>query len=374
MSTVQWAMSRIGRPSLSYSAKKGWIGIDVGTTSIKLSQLERHGSQYRIASRWSLRCSEQSNVVVDASGENGLPADELPTVLSGLSSFRHLFAGRRCASVISMSHVELRSFEIPASSPAEQAQMVAEELAADLGVEPDQLAFDCWDTSPASKVDGGMARMSAVSIPKQLAIQLVDRLLANGLACQVLDAMPCALARAVELAAPAAADDESSIAIDLGNTLPLVVLVRQGRPIFARTLRSVGMHAIMQPLRTNLQVSSEECEQLLTHYGVTATGQSASAVAHKTMAIIADPLQNLLSEIKRTVDYIGHQFRACNVRQIYLFGGGALVRNLPEQISQKLKMRAVPWTLGGDSSPATDPLYGVSAGLSALAWEPTSCT
>lgn len=375
MSAVQWAMSRIGRTGLSYSVKKGWIGVDLGTASVKLSQLERQGSQYRIATRWMLRSSQPSETAVLVPGDVKTSVDEgLPNVLSELSRFKRLFTGHRCASVVSMSSVELRSFEIPAGSPAEQSRMVGEELAADLAVEPDQLAFDCWDTTSASIIEAGMARMSAVAMPKQMATKLADCLLGSGLACQILDAMPCALARAVALAAPMATEQDASVAIDLGNTLPLVVLVKHGRPVFVRTLRSLGMQTITQPLRANLQITSEECEQLLSHYGVALSGQSTSAIAQKTMAIISDPLQNLLTEIKRTVEYIGQQFRSFNVQQVYLFGGGALIKNMPEQISQRLKIRAIPWTLGGDRSQSTDPLYGVSAGLSALAWEQTACT
>jgi Tfp pilus assembly PilM family ATPase len=284
-----------------------------------------------------------------------------------------LFSGSKCATALPAALVELRNFDVPVGSHSELQRIAGEELAVDLAIEPQELAFDCWEAMSVGRPEPGMTRITVTSVPKKLATQLGDDLLAAGLACQVLDALPCAMARAVELAALELLGD-SVIAIDLSYTLPTVVLVKNGRPLFTRTLRGVGLQSIMQPLETGLNISTEECEQLLVRYGIMAGSQAPTVASRRTTEIIAHPIQDLVNEIFRTVDYIGQQFRSCKARQLCLFGGGALVKNLPEYISERLEMPAAPWSLSRGEAAVDDALFGVAAGLSALAWEDAACS
>ena len=367
MSVLEWATGRPAGSSLSSRARRGWVGIDFGTHSIKLAQIERRGSEVTVSARWTLSFSSQSSVAdADAFG------DAIGEPIAKLKTLRRLFIGRTCGAVLSMSLVEQRSFELPKGTHAEQNRMAGEELSAELNVEPHELAFDCWDCSSANSEDS-VTRVSVNAVPKTLADKLANRLLGTGLECQVLDGVPCALARAVDLAG-SRADEGAVIAVDLSHTLPVIVLVADGRPVFTRTLRGVGMQAIAQPLQTALELSPEECQQLLMRYGLTPIGQQPTLATGKTMQIIAHPLQDLLSEIKRTVEYISQNFRTFKPRRLCLFGGGAVIKNLPEHISHKVQMPATPWTLGGVNPDPTDAIYGLAAGLSALAWEDAACS
>jgi len=366
MSLLSWATNQKVRPARW--AKRGWIGIDIGTHATKLVQLERLGSNYRIAARWSIT-DPGHTLTADAAA----CTTALDNELSKIRTLKRLFSGSKCAAVLPTALVELRSFEVPTGTQSELQRIAGEELAIDLGIEPQELAFDCWEAMSVGRPEPGITRISVSSVPAELAKQLGESLLATGLACQVLDALPCAVARAVELAALELLGD-SVIAVDLSYTLPLVVLVKNGRPLYTRTMRGVGLQSIMQPLAAGLSLSNEECEQLLVRYGIVAGGAQPTLASQRTTEIIAHPVNELVNEIMRTVDYIAQQFRSCKPRQVCLFGGGALVKNLPEYISERLDMPAAPWSLAADQADPTDALFGVAAGLSALAWEDAACS
>ncbi len=368
MSLLEKMTSKIKTARIPLRSKRGWIGIDIGARSIKMAQVEASASGYRILARWTLDAENNSIMTRDEMGSHLLKSS-----LSRCRSLRSLFFGRDCAAVLSMSMVDFRLLEIPRGNADEQNQMIGEELAADLGMEPENLAFDGWEVGNESTANTELTRMATIAVSRTLAEQLNDSLLAAGLNCRALDGMPCALARAVEMAG-LGKPERAVIAIDLGYTSPLFVLVKGGRPIFARTLRGVGLQSIVQPLEKSLQISSDECQQLLTRFGVVVNGQAPVVATQKTMQLIADPLHNLVTEIKRTVDYIGTQFRSLSTSQICLFGGGALVKNLPEYLSQQLHLPVAPWTLGGERSDPSDALYGVAAGLSCLQGEAVSCS
>lgn len=346
---------------------RGWIGVEIGTDGIKLAQLNRSADGFTFAAKWTLPDGQ----VVEAKDED-VRIDSLQSQLKKIKGLRQLFAGRRCAAVLPMAFVEHRSFEIPRGTTLEQKRMAGEEMAAELGVESNELALDCWEGAKDPFLDSSMVRLSAHAVSKRLAHCVGDQLLRVGLECQVLDGLPCVLARAVELA-HLGNDDEAVVAVDLSATLPLVVLVKNGRPLFARTLRGVGLSTIMQPLQDALTLSTEECQQLLTRYGIAAFDQPPSAVVHRTTQLIAHPLQDLGNEIKRTIDYLRQQFRSDRIGSVCLFGSGAIVKNLPNHLSHKLHLPVAPWALNEGDADAMDATYGVAAGLSALAWDADAC-
>ena len=251
--------------------------------------------------------------------------------------------------------------------------MLAAELAAELQTEPEDVSFGCWESESDSGPDSGLTRMCALSVPTQLTLCLTRDLLSTRLECQILDGIPCALTRAVELADERSAA-EAVAAVDLSHTSPLVVLAAKGCPVFARTLRGCGLQTLLQPLQAELRLSAEECQQLLARYGLPVPGENASIASQTVQRLIANPLKSLVDEIERTLDYVGHQFREQKPRRLWLFGGGALIKNLPAHLSHKLRIPAAPWTLHPGHDDPEAPLYGIAAGLSLLAWEHSPCT
>jgi type IV pilus assembly protein PilM len=353
---------------ITWKTHRGWIGVDIGTSAIKLSQVERQGTQYQIPTRWTL-----SNSTIKPPNTELTSNETISSRLIELKTLKRIFRGRKCAAALPMSMVHYRSFELPKSEDSERLRMVGEELSADLAVEPEELAFDCWNTDASAQSNADLTDVSVIAAPRKLAEQVANQLLSAALDCQALNGMPCALARAVQMAKQGQSED-AVLALDIGYQTPMIVLVKNGLPLFVRTLRGVGLQSIMQPLETSLQISSEECRELLAHYGLAGVDESPTLVTQKTMQLIANPLQNLVTEIKRTIEYVGQKFRSMKPAGICLFGGGALVKNLPEYLGRQLHLPVNPWALNEGSPNKTDALYGVSAGLSSLAFENSRCS
>src|SRR5688572_20825929 len=137
MSVLNCTAGRNNRATATRRAKRGWIGIDVGTHAIKLAQLERYAAGIRIAGRWTL--VDPNHALATAPTSDSTP---LADQLSNIKTLKRLFSGSKCAAVLPTSLVEFRNFEVPAGSHAELQRMAGEELAVDLGVEPQELAFD----------------------------------------------------------------------------------------------------------------------------------------------------------------------------------------------------------------------------------------
>ena len=229
------------------STPRGWIGVDIGSRSIKLTQVERRSDGYHFCNRWSVTRAEEPRT----SGSN--TACDLSDKHLRLAELRELFTRPECAAAVSMSFQSLRSFELPAASADETRDMVCEELAADDGNGDDDSVFDYWSTSEASDE---AAKITALRMPAKLAMAVAEDLTTAGYECQVLDGLPCALARAVTMTG--GKNDSPMVALDLGDSEFTFVLAANGKPLYTRVLRDGGLRTLIQPLQQSLNLSHNQ--------------------------------------------------------------------------------------------------------------------
>lgn len=416
------------------SAKKNqsWIGIDFGLTSTKLVQLGRQAGQLVIQASWCIKHAQP----IGTEGFDRLPA-MLATHCESFSALRRLFSGKHCAAALPMAVSHFRLLDLPTVAKSEQADLVTEEMLSELECDNSVQLTDAHGTSelsvgywPAGKPVGQdplLSRYAAYAIPRGLADSLGRNLLGAGLRCRAIDAIPCALARAVQMLGFRRTED-AVLAVDLSHQLPLVVLVVRGNPIFVRCLRDVGMATILRPLCEEFQISVTECHQLLSRFGLPPIDQPIAGNSHRTMRIIQQPVNSLIEEVKRTVTFVKGQFANYKPTHVCLFGGGASIKNLPQRMGHELGLPVSTWSLrraldpqdidpldtpsnnqpessvngylasesprdrssegsaaaeanptavkanGAGEAHPSEAIFGLAAGLSALAWESQPCT
>ena len=251
--------------------------------------------------------------------------------------------------------------------------MVREELA-DEFANSDAFEFDFWEMDAGvPSASDGITQLAALATQQTVIGRLTSGLLAAGVECQVLDGVPCILARASALADPPAAE-EPSLALDLGHCSPQIVVCRGGRPWFCRTLPACGLQTLLQPLRERLKLSDDQCQQLISNVGIrqAAPQERVASATRSVFQLISPRLERLATEVKRTLSYISHQFPSQLPRRVDLYGGGALLPGLADYLTTSLGLPVAPWrphsqtTYGG--SPC-DPQFAAAIALSLLAFE-----
>jgi Tfp pilus assembly PilM family ATPase len=264
--------------------------------------------------------------------------------------------------------MEHHSFEIPNGSLVEQRQMIGEELAADLGVEQQDLVYDFWAVPASTSVSAETVRFEVASLRRQIAIRMAKEVNRAKLDCQILSVMPVAIAHAVEMAAPESSD-EILCGINLGMTGTSIVFARQGVPVFTRVLRTQHLHSIMQPLQQALQLSPDEARQLLMHIGISTSHACEHASSSVIMQRIEPAVDSLIAEIGRTFDFFHRQPERPFPSKIFVMGGGGVIKNLSQLLENRLQVPAAPWSLPHSPYDASDPLFAIAASLSTMAWE-----
>jgi Tfp pilus assembly PilM family ATPase len=287
-----------------------------------------------------------------------------------------MFRGRRAAATLPLSMIELRSLELPTGSDDELRNMIHEELLADSS-DSTGLCFDYLPTQAADSVEGDMGSFSVFAVGAGVATSTASSLCRAGLDCEVLDSLPCALARATQLCEPT--ESETCLAaLDFGNSFAVLVVAKNGQLLFTRQLRGCGLQMLLKPLQDGLKLSAAEVQQLVGRYANSSATDSSplAALAKTAHNMISEPLAHVVTEVKRTLDFLDLQFRSIVPKKLILLGGGAMIPALPAALADETLLPTRLWSLAAADrqSQPEEALFGVAAALSSLAWEAAPCT
>ncbi len=347
----------------------GWIGVDVGSSSLKVAQVERTGAGWRLVAGRVLPLP--AGMCIDAESlAKGLVGQLVQTVIQGEPGFR----GRAVALSLPLSVAGLQSFDMPPATDAELRQMIGQEFVSAGTEGGDAREFAFWrPPQPANERTEATSPVTVLSVPRHVAGGVGEDLLRAKLHCRVLDGQPFALARAVQMASESDAHRPQA-AVDWGYTSPLFTIVVNGRPVFARALRDRGLKQLLEALAKRLGLELEECRQLLIAYGQShgAAGGETGISRDVLMQLVSQPVMEFAKEIQKTLQYLKQQPAALLPTRLWLFGGGGVLRHGAEQIGAVIGMETRVWQLGPQAPraaggvPSLHALLGPAMALSAL--------
>lgn len=348
------------------TSRTGWVGVDWGTRAIKLACLEFDGSQYRLTRRAVLRRAAPSGAPVDdSSGQISWTSDDFP---SGLIRERW-FRRRRAACVLPMHLSDMRALEIPQAELAVQRAMAEGEIADALGEAGGNRVFDLWE-APSGVSHRNAPSIQVYSTPESVAYSAADALARAGLECEILDGLPFVLGRAIELADPSA--PAARAALDWGFSGAAVCFYLEGNPIYSRQLKDCGVGRMSAAMAKSLGVSLVEAEEVLHEHGLPHGRPGAGEnydLQQLASQVLAEPIQALLEQLNKTLNYVQSEWPQCSPSDLWLFGGAAAIRNLAGVLAEGVGMEVRTWKLPtSEPTDSLDPLFGPAAALSVLAW------
>ena len=350
-------------------AKKttGWIGIDVGTSQVKVAQVVKDKQRWKLASAAVIPRS----ITWNSSGLEpqiaACSARELATASSLLEDLR----GRKAAAVLPMSLCETYQFDGQVSGSANRETKLRQ-LVESASCEPiKHMQYDCWPTQLGSN-ESPVRKTNVIGVPQAWSDQLCHDIAHTGWSCQTVDAMPLALARAVSLVLPRGCEDAWA-ALDWGYSRATFCVVRRRVPIYVRCLKDCGFRNLLSTLSKDLDISEAESTELLQEQDFAWPPQDN--IEQLVRDTIREPLEKVVFELRRTFSHLRSQRHLMVPVGCYLFGGGTTLPGVENFLSEKTECEHRIWEL--EQSPIeVDPsqiemstLLGPAVALSALAWE-----
>lgn len=355
----------------------GWIGVDLGTHTVKLAQAERSAEGVR------LRRAAVIQRPVPWPESDALGADEpdpsWPEIAAALECGD--FVGHSAACVLPMNVCELRGLKVPQGDEFERRAMIASELADDDAERSAPIEFDFWELGGEKGIETSEGfNINVLSIGRPWIDQVAEDCQKARLDCWAIDGTPLAMARAVALAARDRSHDRV-VAVDWGFSNTTLAIVGRGRPLYARRLHDCHFQKCLVAIEQALGVSRDHAQHLADAHGVllpreaAATDESGNRELQAAVtSAVSEIAASLVEQIDRTLRFVESQRRHQHPAALVLMGGGASVRNIAPYLSAALETPVATWQVPMDRTidevlqgPRSS-LFGPALALSTLAW------
>lgn len=306
---------------------KSALGLDIGSSSIKVAELQRSGLSIRL---------KQYGVqpIPFGSLENGeiknpqMIADQIKKILSDLR-----IKSKTAALAVAGQTVVVRHIKFPMMSKDELDSGIRFEAERYI---PYPIEDACFAYEIISK-DAGNNEMEVMIVAAQrhLIESHVQCLKLAGMQPLAVDVQPFALIRALGMLQN---QNNKTVAIlDIGAGTSDLVIYRSGSPRFTRIIPIAG-HRLTQAVANEMKKSVQEAEKLKVKYGNPLSDETTGEAAQVSQAI-RPVLDELIVEVRRSLDYYRLQQRGEEVDQIVICGGGARLKGCETYFTRELGMR-----------------------------------
>ena len=324
--------------------RKGWIGVDIGSRTVKLVQVERVGVELRL--REAVVIQRRLPIGV-ADGEEPIPVTSIDEIRTALSLGKR-FSGRKAACILSMCSCDLRALDVPLGNCAEQRLEIAGQLNSMSTSGNCDREFDFWQTRvPGEQSQPDLENVSVLSVSRQWVARVAGDLSKAGLHCETLDGLPLAVARAVQITSASSSREPVGV-VDWGFGRATFCAVLDGRPLFVRCLNGCGLGLITQSLCDALGVSLDEAQRLLILHGL-PDSPGSQGTPDELQVVIGDvatqPLGAIVHELNRTLAFLKGQRPALMPGRIWLCGGGGTVKNITGFLESRIGVPVDTWRL-----------------------------
>jgi len=320
-------------PFLKGSAGAPCLGLDIGTTSIKIAEVAFGGKTPRIVnyalleSRGSLA---RANTALQTSTLK-LFDEEIRGFLRSLIAKMAPKARRVVASIPPFSaFTTVLSF--PEMSPTDLEKAIAFQASQYIPLPISEVALD-WSKVGSYEDDKGFKHIQILltSVPHEHIRKYRSIVEAAGLSLQAIEIESMSLVRML-----VGGDPTPTVIVDVGARSTSISIVEGGTLRFVSQTDFAGF-SLTQALATSLNINPVRAEELKRERGVAGTGPN-----YELSTIMLPFLDGIISEVKRT-DFSYHsQFpNAPKFERIILSGGGANLLGIQKYFQDQMGVPVV---------------------------------
>jgi len=328
--------------------KGQWVGLDIGTQSIKIISFEKKSN------RWLLK--NYQHLQTTASWEED-PVGYEKWVQETLKKSVHQMglAGAWVSSPLSGTQVALRKMSFPNMPLEEIKEAVRFQGKAAFPFPLDNAIVDVARVGKSQEKKDPQQEVLAAAAIRDLANQRLNLLNSLNLRPLCLSVVPLALKKTYLLSAGRPAN-ESVALIDIGAHASTIAMIQNEEVVFSREIGLGGGHfteTLMDLPRSGSPgraLTYEAAEQIKLDYGIpdpgleqeqTEEGIPLEGIRDGLMPVV----DRLIMEIDRSFGYYRTQAEDQTIDRILLSGGGALLKGLPKSLERSFNIPIAEYNL-----------------------------
>lgn len=308
--------------------KRYILGLDVGTSAIKLAQFRKKDGTLRLV---------KARVMEIPRGKE--PASVLREILSGID-----IKSSRIVSIINSPQAMVRRVTAPQMPKSELKEAVSLEA-------KNYFPFSISDSLVDFEVVGDIVEKGIKKLELMVAVCPKDAVrdhlaLLNQAGVRSPWLIPPSLALYNLLKFKSPKGDETLVGVDIGNKFCELVMIKEAKLIFTRKIPvsaddfTKAMAVTLVSDSGRVRLSYEEAEKIKRDYGIPEEA-SQELVADKIVAtrlysVLRSPAERLSREIAQSFNFYREEASAGRIDRLILFGGGARLKGLDIFLSKEL--------------------------------------
>lgn len=304
-----------------FRGKKEIVGIDIGSSSVKLVQLREVKGVYHLANVGIGLLPPEAivdNAVMDSTA--------VIEVIRGLVE-SHKIKTKSVATSISGHSVIIRKIQLPIMTEEEMESSIQWEAEQYIPFDISEVNLDFQIIGPDSK-DPSQMNVVLVAAKKDFVNDHVAVFRECGLNPVVMDVDCFAMENAFE-ANYATAPDEIVGLINLGASAINVNVVKDGASVFTRDIQ-VGGNMYNEEIQKRLGLHSEDAEK--AKLGIEVEDVDPRSVQE----VLLDATENLAQEVQRSLDFFSATSGDEKVQKLFITGGVSKTPQVRTALGQRL--------------------------------------
>lgn len=317
---------------------KAVVGLDIGTSSVKVVQLKSSGSQWQLAGMGMAEIPKESLEVKNQDAQRSALVETIKRVFkeSGIKT-------KKVVTSLSGDSVIIRYVKLPFMTAEELRGAIPREAEQYIPLNIDQVVLDFQILGETQ--EDGQRKLDVLLVAAK--VDVVDQhllmLKSAGLTPAVIDVDAFALQNAYEINR-LESNDETVALINIGSSLTTINILEGNSTRFTRDIPVAG-NDFTKEIQKEFNLKFSEAEELKKSHGAISMEEddfSLSTVSQKDdrvlrMSDVMTPVLNkLLGEIRRSFDYYETQSRKKTVERVVLLGGSARLKNVNRFLANKL--------------------------------------
>ena len=307
------------------STSTSYVGIDIGTSGIKIVELKKERSRPKLVSYgfsenisnnnidWKNDVKYIAKIINEICGRSGIKSRNVVSALPTFSVF---------SSIINLPDIPKKDFD---SAVHWEAKKV-------IPLPLEEMSIDWRELKNNSDEKGN--RILLIGAPRSLVNKQMEIFKEAKMNLLFLETETFSLVRSI------VGNDESSIAlVEIGATTSDVSIVDNGIPVFSRSI-DTGGETITRAIQNNLNIGLERAEQFKYDLGINSMDSSSDVIPQT----IKDTISPVVNEIRYDIELFEKGY--IKFEKIILSGGSSLLSGLVDYLSSELDINVIignPW-------------------------------
>lgn len=305
------------------SRRKGLVGLDIGTSSVKVVQLQRLRNRYRLVALGIAPIHPETivdGVIMDA-----------PTVSSAIQQIfaENKIGVKEVAVSVSGHSVIVKKIKVPRMTKDELREGISWEAEQHIPYSIEDVNLD-FQILRGSGEGAGEMDVLLVAVKKDTVNEYLAVISAAGLRALVVDVDAFALENALEISHDVRPDEVVALA-NIGAAVTTMSVLEAGISEFTRDSALAG-NRYTESLQKSLGLSYEQAEAL--KMGTAVPGHDF-AEARPVIEMVND---ELASEIRRSFEFYKSSEQSKVIHRMILSGGCARLAELSSHLSHALEL------------------------------------